>query len=171
MRKIYFFNKLSPNAYSLINLSLDEIFWALAQMETDPTKIWKQLNEAYGVDYFLQPVERQYGKRFARDYDALYTEIDKVKDEARYHITTLVTQTEYEIQNLRKTIDDKNQEIYSFQQSQVQELEKMKVEITLNMEGDFQTREIKCNFIFLILSVFLQLSKSLTLSWEICTRS
>ena len=40
-RKIYFFNKLSPNAYSLINLSLDEIFWALAQMETDPTKIWK----------------------------------------------------------------------------------------------------------------------------------
>jgi hypothetical protein len=62
-------------------------------------------------------VERQYGRRFARDYDALYSEIEKVKDEASFHIQTVVTQSEFEIQNLRKAIDDKNQELYNLQQS------------------------------------------------------
>lgn len=104
-RNIYHFNKLSPNAYSIVNMTLSEVFRALAVVETDPSRIWKQLNEAYGVDFFIQPVERQYGKRFARDYDALFEEIDKVKDEARYHINTLMTQSETEIFNLRKTID------------------------------------------------------------------
>lgn len=88
-------------------------------------------------------MERQYGRRFARDYDALYSEIEKVKEEARFHITTVVTQSEFEIQNLRKALDDKNQELYSMQQSQVQELEKMRNEITLNLESSFQIREIK----------------------------
>jgi len=51
----------------------------LAKVESDPNKIWKFLDSAYGTDYFLAVIERVYGKRFAKDYDALYTEIDKVK--------------------------------------------------------------------------------------------
>lgn len=52
-------------------------------------------------------IERQYGKRFARDYDALYNEVDKVRAEARYHIDTLVTQSENEIISLRNIIDQR----------------------------------------------------------------
>lgn len=54
-------------------------------METDPNKVWKSLDQAYGTDYFLAVIERVYGKRFAKDYDALYIEIDKVKSEAKFH--------------------------------------------------------------------------------------
>jgi hypothetical protein len=85
LKKIYLFNKLSPDAYSLINLTLERIFTDLAKVESDPNKIWKCLEQAYGTDYFLAVIERVYGKRFAKDYDALYTEIDKVKQEAKFH--------------------------------------------------------------------------------------
>lgn len=97
LKKIYLFNKLSPNAYSLINLTLEEIFADLAKIETDPNRIWKCLNEAYGTDYFLAVIERVYGKRFAKDYDALYTEIDKVRSEAKFHFETVAKQSEMEI--------------------------------------------------------------------------
>jgi hypothetical protein len=40
VRKINYYNKLSPNAYGIINLSLQEIFDSLAQIETDANKIW-----------------------------------------------------------------------------------------------------------------------------------
>lgn len=96
------------------------------------------------MDFFIQPVERQYGKRFARDYDALFSEVEKVKDEARYHIDVLMTNSETEIQSLRKTIDQKNQEIMALQSGQLEELEKMKREIMFNMESEFQARETKC---------------------------
>lgn len=57
------------------------------------------------------PVERQYGKRFAQDYDALYKEVDKVRDEARFHTNLLILQSESEIVNLRKTVDARIQDI------------------------------------------------------------
>jgi hypothetical protein len=69
------------------------------------------MNDAYGSDFFLAPVERQYGRRFARDYDALHSEVDKVKDEAKYHIDTIINQSENELTTLRKIIDDRQQEI------------------------------------------------------------
>ena len=52
-RKITYFNKLSPNAYGIINLTLHEIFESLAIIETDSGKIWKCLNDAYGKDFFI----------------------------------------------------------------------------------------------------------------------
>ncbi len=111
IRKINYFNKLSPNAYGIVNLSLQEICDSLTVVETDCHRLWKQLNNSYGGDFFLAPVERQYGKRFARDYDALHSEVDKVKDEAKYHINTIISQSENELTSLRKIIDDRQQEI------------------------------------------------------------
>lgn len=110
LKKIYLFNKLSPNAYSIINLSLEEVFRGVAQVESDPNRVWKQLNEAYGTDYFIGVIERVYGKRFARDYDALYTEVDKVKAEAKYHIDKISKQSDAEIQALRRQVDERIQE-------------------------------------------------------------
>jgi len=105
LRKITYFNKLSPNAYGIVNLTLQEIFESLAVIETDCHRLWKHFNDAYGADFFLAPVERQYGRRFARDYDALHSEVDKVKDEAKYHIDTIINQSENELTTLRKIID------------------------------------------------------------------
>ena len=34
---------------------------------------------AYGEDYFISPVEQQYGQRFVKNYNALYTEVNKVQ--------------------------------------------------------------------------------------------
>ena len=73
-------NDLSPDAYSIANLSLVEIFLGIAKKENDPARIWKALKKAYGEDYFLTVVEEQYGKRFVANYNALYSEVDKVKE-------------------------------------------------------------------------------------------
>ena len=53
LKKIYLFNKFSPHAYSLINLSVEEIFQALPEVEFEPEVIWQCLNKAYGPDFFL----------------------------------------------------------------------------------------------------------------------
>ena len=75
-------NELATDAYSIANLSLLEIFKGCAMKETDPAKVWKCLKKAYSEDYFVNVVEEQYGTRFVANYNALYTEVDKVKKQA-----------------------------------------------------------------------------------------
>lgn len=82
-------NDLSPESYSVANLSLIDIFMGCAKKESDPSRIWKSLNLAYGEDYFLTVVEEQYGKRFVKNYNALYTEVDKVAIQAEKEISTI----------------------------------------------------------------------------------
>ena len=73
-------NDLSPDAYSIANLSLVEIFVGCSKKESDPARIWKALKRAYGADYFITVVEEQYGQRFVANYNALYNEVNKVKE-------------------------------------------------------------------------------------------
>jgi len=80
--KISLMNKLSPEAFSVANLSLIEIFLSVAKKENDPNRIWKGLKRAYGEDFFLTVVEEQYGKRFVANYNALFHEVNQVKEMA-----------------------------------------------------------------------------------------
>ena len=50
-------NELSPDAYSIANMGLIEIFNGCEKKEKDPDRIWKALSKAYGEDYFLTVVE------------------------------------------------------------------------------------------------------------------
>ena len=50
-------NELSPDAYSIANMGLIEIFSGCEKKEKDPDRIWKALSKAYGEDYFLTVVE------------------------------------------------------------------------------------------------------------------
>jgi len=56
--KIKLMNELSPNAFSIANLSLIEIFTSCSKKERDPARIWKALKKAYGEDYFITVVEQ-----------------------------------------------------------------------------------------------------------------
>ena len=80
--RITLMNKLSPDAYSIANLSLVECCIGIAKKESDPGRIWKALNRSFGEDYFIAVVEEQYGKRFVANYNALYNEVNKVQEEA-----------------------------------------------------------------------------------------
>ena len=81
--QISFMNELSPDAYSVANLTLKQIFKGCAQKESDPARVWNTLKLAYGhEDYFVSVIEAQYGRRFVANYNALYTEVNKVKEEA-----------------------------------------------------------------------------------------
>ena len=71
-------NDLSPDAYSVANLSVLDIFRGCAKKETDPARIWIALKKAYSEDYFINVVEEQYGQRFVANYNALYLEVNKV---------------------------------------------------------------------------------------------
>ena len=69
------------------------------------------MNKAYGKDYFMAVIEREYGKRFAKDYDAIYTEIDLVKEEAKINFDTVSKQVAQEIVSLRRIISDRDLDI------------------------------------------------------------
>ena len=56
-KQIGLLNELSPNAYSIANLPILEIFQALYLKEADPGIVWRNLNQAYGQDYFIVCVE------------------------------------------------------------------------------------------------------------------
>lgn len=82
-------NKLSPDAYSIANLSLMEIFRGVSKKERAPNRIWKGLKTVFGEDYFLTVVEAQYGKRFVANYNALFNEVNSVKEHAEKNIANL----------------------------------------------------------------------------------
>ena len=50
-------NDLSPDAYSVANLGLIEIFMGVQKKEKDAGRVWKALKIAYGEEYFIGPVE------------------------------------------------------------------------------------------------------------------
>ena len=87
--KIRLMNELSSDAYSVANLPLLKIFDGCVKKEKDPYRIWKALHKAYGEDYFLNPIEKQYGKRFVQNYNALYYEVNKVEKKATDEIKNL----------------------------------------------------------------------------------
>jgi hypothetical protein len=95
------------------------------------------MNESYGKDFFLTQIERQYGKRFARDYDALHEEVEKVRVESKYHIDAVLQQSEVELGNLRKIIDERQQEINRLHEKWVEEIDKARVEVQFTMETEF----------------------------------
>jgi hypothetical protein len=51
------------------------------------------MHDSYGTDYFITQIEREYGRRFARDYDVLHDEVEKVRFESKYHIDTVLQQS------------------------------------------------------------------------------
>ena len=99
-------NDLSPDAYSVANLSLTEIFKGCVRKEGDPTRIWKALKLAYGDDYFVKPVEEQYGKRFVANYNALYSEVKKVHNQAEDEIAKIQEASRNEVQAQKRLVEE-----------------------------------------------------------------
>ena len=56
-------NKLTPDWYSIANLSLKEICQGLAIRVSEPETIWKALHKssAFGPDFFFSIIEKEYG--------------------------------------------------------------------------------------------------------------
>jgi hypothetical protein len=67
-------NKLTPDAYSIANLELVELFKQLRKKCDDPRILWEALhdNKAFGDDYFILIIEELYAGRFTDSYDSLY---------------------------------------------------------------------------------------------------
>jgi hypothetical protein len=55
-------------------------------MDPHPQRLWDEVHKHYGSDCFLYIIEKEYGGRFAKDYNHLNSEIDKIKDEATFQI-------------------------------------------------------------------------------------
>ena len=95
--QIKLMNDLSPEAFSVANLGLMAIFMGLAKKEHDPARLWKGLKKAYGEDYFITVVEEQYGQRFVANYNALYVEVNKVKEQASRELQEIEAITREEV--------------------------------------------------------------------------
>lgn len=63
--------------YSIANLSLNQICFGLHLKVKEPEDLWKSLHreEAFGSDYFISIVEKEYSHRFVGN-------LDKFKEDA-----------------------------------------------------------------------------------------
>lgn len=145
LHKIYLFNKLNPTAYSLINLTLEEIFEALAEVEEDPYALWRNFHIAYGKDYFITIIEREYGKRFAKDYEKIYSDIEDVKKEAQSFFETIAKQSGDEILLLKQVVDEKTLEIQELRERMAAEAENARKDAYLQAENEFEAKLAKGN--------------------------
>ena len=66
----------------------------LAEKEQDSNIVWRYLKEAYGTDYFLNQIEREYSKRFIKDYNALYKAVEKLNKECKLSMDELTEENE-----------------------------------------------------------------------------
>ena len=85
---------------------MEDIFKAMVWKESDPGMIWRALNAAYGVDYFIICVEEQYGKRFVANYNALYEEVDRVQQEANKHLNSIGDRGSEEVKECKRIIQE-----------------------------------------------------------------
>lgn len=77
---------MSPNAYSIANLSIEQICNAMAlkyNNHNSMLKLWDSLNaeSAFGADFFLSKIEEEYSGKLVKNMDALSKEIDTIKTE------------------------------------------------------------------------------------------
>jgi len=70
-------------------LSLEQIFESLPEIEDNPGKLWKCFHGSYGKDFFLTIIEKEYGPRFAKDFEKVYTDIDDISLEAHKYFNTV----------------------------------------------------------------------------------
>jgi len=84
IQKIDKFNALSPDAYSLANLTVPEIFQGLSSINKDAKVIWNELHQAYGKDFFLRIIEEEYGPRLRQDHEKVSKELDAIQEDAEF---------------------------------------------------------------------------------------
>ena len=134
-------NDLSPDAYSVANLSLVDLFAGCARKENDPARIWKALNMAYGDDYFITVVEEQYGKRFVANYNALFVEVDKVTSQAANEMSEIERVYRAEVEVQKKIVADLRVQVSMYRQNFRDLLQSIQEETKVAMEKDFEQRE------------------------------
>lgn len=134
-------SELAPEAYSVANLSLIEIFMACEKKEKDPCRIWKALKKAYGEEYFVGPVEQQYGQRFVQNYNALYTEVNKVQQLADNEITQMQEICKAEVSAQKKVVQQLKHELSSYRENFKDQVVAIQEGTRIAMEKDFESRE------------------------------
>ena len=139
--KVCLMNNLAPEAYSIANLSLIEIFMGIEKKEKDPSRIWKALKKAFGEDFFLGPVEHQYGKRFVQNYNALYSEVNKVQKMADYELQHIQEVCKAEVQAQKKVVQQLKHDLSHYRENFRDQITDIQERTRLATEKDFERRE------------------------------
>ena len=61
---------MTPKTFKLVQLTLEEIFDALAKIHQDSFAIWRHLTAAYPQDYFVGVIEAEFGAFFDAESEA-----------------------------------------------------------------------------------------------------
>lgn len=112
-----------------------------AKKERDPARVWKALLRAYGKDYFITVVEEQYGKRFVNNYNALYEQVNEVKQQADKEIVGIEEVCKDEVRVHVRSIQDLRQEVAVYRENFREQIIKIQNDTKKAMEKDFEHRE------------------------------
>lgn len=102
-------NQLSPDAYSIANLSLSQIFQNLAIRITDPQILWRALHKesAFGSDYFFQIIEKEYSNRINGNMEPLKQEINQIKIQFKDDYENFIDTANNYMESMKKELNDK----------------------------------------------------------------
>lgn len=68
------FEKLKPAQYGLLDMTIDQIFEAVALLENDPQKIWNLVEKHFRKNFFEQVIIKRYSYLFDNRDEAEYLE-------------------------------------------------------------------------------------------------
>ena len=66
------FEKLKPAQYGLLDMTVDQIFEAVALLEGDPQKIWDLVEKHFRKNFFEQVIIKRYAYLFDSKDEAEY---------------------------------------------------------------------------------------------------
>lgn len=84
--KLSFMNRLSPDAYGIANLDVEQICDHLAKKTYDSTRIWSALHSssAFGVDFFYKEIIKNYRGHIIDDKATMKKIMSELKEDCEF---------------------------------------------------------------------------------------
>ena len=76
-KKLYLYENVAAELHGLISMPLPEIFSGIRMLGEKPEVLWQHIVDAFGREFFLPTIDREYGHLFVNDIGRYQDEIQK----------------------------------------------------------------------------------------------
>jgi hypothetical protein len=90
----------------------------------DPSKLWTNIGDAFGEDYFMNVITELYKDRFSSDPEAVAREMKKLEERNKVELNSLRSTWSDEIYSLKKSLEQKSNETDFISKHWASQLEK-----------------------------------------------
>lgn len=117
--------------YAIANLSLKQLCQGMALRVSDPEQLWYSLHKdsAFGVDFFLPIIEREYGTRLQGNAEMIKNEMNDIRSKLEREFGIFQETTKNYVCDLKKELSDKTLENESLREDFSHTIDRIQTQI------------------------------------------